>query len=49
MKTAGIDVAYKTLAVALGEGEKTGKARDVIRLSLERLEINCSFRRRCNP
>jgi transposase len=28
MKTAGIDVAYKTLAVALGEGEKTGKARE---------------------
>ncbi len=29
--------------------QKTGNARDVIRLSLERLEINCSFRRRCNP
>jgi transposase len=28
MKTAGIDVSYKTLAVALGEGEKTGKARE---------------------
>jgi transposase len=28
MKTAGIDVAYKTLAVALGEGEKLGKARE---------------------
>lgn len=28
MKTAGIDVAYKTLAVAMCEGEKLGKARD---------------------
>jgi tricorn protease interacting factor F2/3 len=29
--------------------KKTGKARDVIRLSLERMEINCGMRRRCNP
>jgi aminopeptidase N len=29
--------------------QKNGKARDVIRLSLERMEINCSMRRRCNP
>jgi tricorn protease interacting factor F2/3 len=29
--------------------QKSGKARDVIRLSLERLEINCRMRQRCNP
>jgi len=28
--------------------QKTAKARDVIRLSLERMEINCRFRRRCS-
>jgi tricorn protease interacting factor F2/3 len=28
--------------------QKTGKARDVIRLSLERMEINCRLRRRCS-
>jgi tricorn protease interacting factor F2/3 len=29
--------------------QKNGKARDVIRLSLERMEINCRMRRRCGP
>ncbi len=28
--------------------QKTGKARDVIRLSLERMEINCRMRQRCD-
>ena len=28
MKTAGIDVAYKTLALVLSDGEKTGKVRE---------------------
>ncbi len=28
MKTAGIDVACKTLAVAFAEGKKLGKARE---------------------
>ncbi len=29
--------------------QKPGKARDVIRLSLERMEINCRMRQRCRP
>jgi tricorn protease interacting factor F2/3 len=29
--------------------QKTEKARDVIRLSLERMEIQCRMRQRCNP
>jgi len=29
--------------------QKTDKARDAIRLSLERLEIQCRMRQRCSP
>jgi len=46
---AGLERPDEVRAFFAEYAKKTGKARDVIRLSLERMEINCSLRRRCNP
>jgi len=46
---AGIDHPDVVRAFFAEYLQKTEKARDVIRLSLERLEIHCRMRQRCSP
>jgi tricorn protease interacting factor F2/3 len=46
---AGIDRPDDVRAFFAEYLQKTEKARDVIRLSLERMEIHCRMRQRCSP
>jgi tricorn protease interacting factor F2/3 len=46
---AGLQRPDEVRAFLVAYMQKTEKARDVIRLSLERMEINCKMRQRCGP
>jgi tricorn protease interacting factor F2/3 len=46
---AGLQRPDEVRAFLVAYMQKTDKARDVIRLSLERMEINCQMRQRCGP